>query len=334
MGIINYILRKIIENSKYNIFNICPMYFLDNYPNKFEVVKEQIVENDFFGEKQKKVYMELFASAQRHYYAFGKFAKLWKYKKCTYYNIQTDLCMNNLNIFPESQKITLMHFNKKYVFRLTDLINIWITGLTKNISLSPHPRYPINPYINKPFRKYHLFLIYFKLLDSTIPIPLLIQKFFKLEFNLSNFEFEMYTELKEYAIENYIKESSDTTILFEIINMIESLRIQLNFVYIDTRLPQNCMKIVINTLKPFLKEYFYGKHSYNPLKKEICLSTAINGLKCIFSREPTFGTLSYFNINDISLENEEPNENNEELIEPNENNEELVEPDEMDLDEL
>jgi len=215
--------------------------------------------------------------------------------------------MNNLAIFPESQKITLIHFNKKYIFRLTDLINIWITGLTKNISLSPHPRYPINPYINKPFRKHHLFLIYFKLLDSTITIPLLIQKFFKLEFNLSNFEFEMYTELKEHAIENHIEEASDSTILFEIINMLESLRIQLDYVYVDTRLPPNCMKIVINTLKPFLKEYFYGKHSCNPLKKEICLSTAINGLKCIFSREPTFGTLIYFDIPvaRVSLENDE-----------------------------
>jgi hypothetical protein len=304
MGLINYILRKIIESGKYNIFNICPMYFLDNYPNKFEVVKKQIVDNDFFGEKQKKVYMEIFASSQRHYYAFGKLAKIWKYKKCTYYNIQTDLCMNNLAIFPASQKITLIHFNKKYIFRLTDLINIWVNALTKNICLSPHPRYPINPYINKPFKKHHLFLIYFKLLDSTISTPLLIQKFFKLEFNLSDFEYEMYTELKECSIENYINDSDDSTILFEIINMLESLRVQLEYVYIDTRLPRNCMKIVINTLKPFLKEYFYGKHSYNPLKKEICLSTSINGLKCFFSREPTFGTLIYFDISStrISLE--------------------------------
>jgi hypothetical protein len=309
MGIINYILRRIIENSKYNIFNICPMYFLDNYLNKFKSVKEQVVDNDFFGEKQKLVYMELFALSQKHYYAFCKFAKMFKSRKCTYFDSKTDLCMNNLDIFPESQKITLMHFNKKYIFRLTDLINIWKTSLKKNFNLTPRPRYPFNPYINKPFRKYHLYLIYFKLLKSNIRIPIILQIFFNLEFNLTNFEFEMYTELKDYAIENYIDESNDTTLLFEIINMVESLKRHLNNAYIDSQLPRNCSKIVIKLLKPFLKEYFYGKYSCNPLKNEICLSTAINGLKCFFSREPTFGTLTYFNLpNPLYLLNESEEE--------------------------
>ena len=89
--------------------------------------------------------MELFAIAQKHYYSFSKLARIWKIRKFGYYNNDVDLCLKPLDSFPESQKITLIHFEKKYVFRLTDLMNIWIRALTKNDGFSPSPRYPFNP---------------------------------------------------------------------------------------------------------------------------------------------------------------------------------------------
>ena len=55
MGLITYILRAYIEESKYPIFNVCPMYFFTDIPDKFENLNTFVVENDFFTDKQKKV---------------------------------------------------------------------------------------------------------------------------------------------------------------------------------------------------------------------------------------------------------------------------------------
>ena len=296
MGLIIYILRAHIEQSKYPIFNVCPMYFFTDSPGKFENLNTFVVENEFFTDKQKKVYMELFAIAQKHYYSFSKLARIWKIRKFGYYNNDVDLCLKPLDSFPESQKITLIHFEKKYVFRLTDLMNIWIRALTKNDGFSPSPRYPFNPYINRPFRKHHLYNIYLKLMDSHFIIPNLIQSFFKLNMNLTKFELQNYPILKDYAIDNYIKESDTNTLFLDVIHMVETFKIELQYAYIDTRLPDDTAKEVVVIMKPYLRDFFIGLMSCNSLKKELSRSAALNGLRCFFQRFPLFGTLRYHNI--------------------------------------
>ena len=81
MGIITYILRAHIEKCEHPIFNVCPMYFFTDVPDKLENINTFVVENDFFTEKQKKVYMDLFSVAQKHYFSFSKLARIWKNKK-------------------------------------------------------------------------------------------------------------------------------------------------------------------------------------------------------------------------------------------------------------
>ena len=296
MAILTYILRRVIEKSKYPIFNVCPMYFFSDIPNKFKNIQKEIIENDFFEEKQKKVYLELFSKAQKHYYSFSKLAKIWKTNKYSYYNNDVDLCLKPLSSYPESQKVTLIHFKKKYVFRLTDFMNIWLRGLTKNKGLSPDPRYPVNPYVNKPFRKYHLYIVYFKLLDSSFMIPLLIQNFYQLSFNITKFELVNYPTLKDYAINNYLQEEEDTTLFLDIIHMVEIFKIELDYSYIDPRMPRTPMKDIIITMNPFLKDFLTGTLSCNPLIRELSRTSALNGLRCFFNRFPLYGTLQYHGV--------------------------------------
>ena len=116
MAILTYILRRVMEKSKYPIFNICNMFFFSDFPNKFKSLQKEVIENDFFTENQKNIYMELFSEAQKHYYSFSKLAKIWKTNKYSYYNNDVDLCLKPLSLYPESQKVTLIHFKKKYVF--------------------------------------------------------------------------------------------------------------------------------------------------------------------------------------------------------------------------
>ena len=296
MGLITYILRAHIEKCEHPIFNVCPMYFFTDIPDKLDNLNTFVVENDFFTEKQKKVYMDLFSKAQKHYFSFSKLARIWKNKKYSYYNNDVDLCLKPLDSFPESQKITLIHFEKKYVFRLTDLMNIWIRALTKNNGFSPNPQYPFNPYINRPFRKHHLYNIYLKLLDSNFIIPNLIQSFFKLNMNITKFELHNYPILKDYAIDYYLKESDYATLFLDMIHMVETFKIELQYAYIDTRLPEDAMKEVVVIMKPYLRDFLIGSLSCNTLKKEISRSAALNGLRCFFQRFPLFGTLRYHNV--------------------------------------
>jgi len=315
MTILTYILRRVVEKSKYPIFNICPMYFFPTEDNKLENIKERVLENDFFSDNQKKIYMELFSKAQKYYHAFTRLGRLWKHFKYEHYNNDKDLCFNLLSDFPPSQKITLLHCNKKYIFRLTDLMNLWNNALKTNDNFTPYPTYPRNPFINKPFRKYHLYLIYFKLLDSTFTIPSLIQKFYKLGFNIVKFELEMYAVLKDIAIKNYVLTESNATLSLDIVNMVEALRVDLDYAYIDLRLPSQYIKDVVIIMRPFLQDYLMGLLSCNPIKKELGMSSAINGLKHFFRRYPTFGTLRYYEIDlpPPTLHNEEMELSDDEL---------------------
>jgi len=296
MAVLTYILRRVVEKSKYPIFNICPMYFFSDFPTKFKCLQKEVIENDFFTENQKSIYIELFTKAQKHYYSFSKFAKIWKTNKYEYYNNDVDLCLKPLSSYPESQKVTLIHFKKKYVFRLTDFMNIWVRSLTKNKGLSPDPRYPVNPYINKPFRKHHLYIVYFKLLNSSFMIPLLIQNFYQLNFNITKFELVNYPTLKDCAINNYLHDEEDITLFLDVIHMVETFKIELSYAYIDSRMPSAQIKEIVTTMRPFLKDFLVGALSCNPLKRELSRSSALNGLRCFFNRYMLYGTLQYHGV--------------------------------------
>ena len=298
---VTYILRRVIENSKYPFFNICPMYFFGTNYNKLQGIKIQIIDNNFFTENQKNIYLNLFCKAQKHYYAFSLLARIWKLSKYKQYDNKKDLCFNSLSNFPESQKITLVHLNRKYIFRLTDLMNLWHAALIKSDNLIPYPVFPRNPYTNKPFTRYHLFCIYFKLLESTFSIPLLIQQFYKCEFDIIKFHLNAYPILRDHAIRNYLDTEPDTVLFLDIINMVEALRIDLDYAYIDSRLPLLHVANVVKHMKPFLADYFIGVFSCNTMKKDVALTLAISELTLFFRRFPTFGTLRYYNIDPFTI---------------------------------
>jgi len=81
-----------------------------------------------------------------------------------------------------------------------------------------------------------------------------------------------------------------------VIHMVETFKIELQYAYIDTRLPENVVREVVVIMKPYLRDFFIGVLSCNTLKKDISRSAALNGLRCFFQRFPLFGTLRYHNI--------------------------------------
>ena len=55
------------------------------------------------------------------------------------------------------------------------------------------------------------------------------------------------------------------------------------------------------TLNPFLKDFLMGSVSCNPLTRELSRSSALNGLRCFFSRYTLYGTLQYHGVSNSEI---------------------------------
>ena len=130
--------------------------------SKFQILQFYII-NGFLNHEQKEHIWDLFNKAQKIYLGFVKFAFLYRFQKASIFEMNKDLFYNSLDKFPENQKITILHKNKKYIFRLTDLIQCWRKALTNSEDLFPAILDLKNPYTNIPITKYNLYNIYFKM---------------------------------------------------------------------------------------------------------------------------------------------------------------------------
>jgi hypothetical protein len=221
--------------------------------------------------------------------AMIKFQNMWRRSTAKSSSLDTDLYMNNLNNYPPNQKITLLQKNTLYNFRLSDILTIWNNALCYSITFSPFPKYPKNPYTNINFDKGHLTNVYFKLKKSNFFIPILINIFWKCSFNLDDFREEAFPILKEKAIYNYMQESSNNTLFYDIINMTESLSKFINNRMVSEDLSNNKKNKFISEMKPFLKMFLLSEHSSNPLKKRKWRRKVILDLKIFFRSNPLAG---------------------------------------------
>ena len=102
--------------------------------------------------------------------------------------------------------------NNRYLFNINEIVKTIITSLINSPLFFSEPLVSKNPYNNIPLNKSTLYNIYFTLQRKNIKIHELFYKFFLQNFNLT--DFKKYNEhlIREYAIDNYIKNSSDEII--------------------------------------------------------------------------------------------------------------------------
>ena len=132
--------------------------------NKFKYINEQI-NNIFFTEEQKEDFINIFCKIQKTYFAFARFAYIYKYKKAKIV-VDFDLCLNPIDI-NNKNSICLLQEKYKYCFRINDLINIIDTALSNSPNFFSDPLISKNPYNNVPFNKSTLYNIYFKILKGS-----------------------------------------------------------------------------------------------------------------------------------------------------------------------
>ena len=301
MDIFQYIIENVIKRdygetgviNHSKLFALYPMYFFTAHNikpvTKYEGLKNNILENKYLAEHQKKMFFDIFSNSQKIYHALTRVIRYYKFKKTKLFDMDCDIRFNPLSNFPENQKITLIHYDTRYIFRISDLCNIWRDALLNCVGIGPDPFSPKNPFIRKEFNKQQLYAIYFKLRETDFRIPVCIQNFFKYSFDLSLYRYKCYTILKDIAINNYFyNESTVLTKLYDIINMLNARKNQIGEKYISEYCDWETKKQIVNKLEKYLIMHLYAIESCNPIKKKIYNDKCSEGLKLFFEENPNF----------------------------------------------
>tara|TARA_B100000925_G_scaffold162389_1_gene121885 strand:- start:11457 stop:12803 length:1347 start_codon:yes stop_codon:yes gene_type:complete len=221
--------------------------------------------------------------------ALSRFIYLCKMKKAKK-SVKYDLFFNSLDMIKPHQKMELFSNNTIYYFRLSDIINMWVSCLIKCENMFCCPIKMKNPYTNIEFTDTNLHNIYQCLLCSQYQIPKWITLFFEAGFNINTFSYNNYTLLKEVAIDEFMKNGSTFEKFENIINMTHEYRDYLDYITIESPITFVEKRKIVKKLSPFLKNYLYGEYSCHPLKKKRCRNLARRGLKNYFSENDDIQT--------------------------------------------
>jgi len=295
MSLLKYIADT--YDNKNNNSNFYKIYLNNSCPHAYNVV----LNNRFISEKNKKPILDYYIKIKKYYNSFSYFSRLFKWKKCKKFSIDTDLCGTPLNLLSNNQKIKLIQNNTIYTFRLSDLLNIWKNSLTNNIYLNPNPLQPNNPYTNIKFSLSNMVNIFIKTKYTQLTIPIYIDIYWRCLMNMKKFKFQAINILKEEAIYNYMKNGDTSTYFLDIVNMINNLSPYLYNYRISINHTYESKKIIVDTMKPYLKTYLLSCNSSNNLKKSYYYKKIVRELKDFFKKNPTFGRIFFSVPNRIRL---------------------------------
>lgn len=297
---------NIMKNPIYYIFIF---YLLSNdytTKNKFAFLKSAL-SNMFLSGEQRTELMETFFQIQRLYHWFLKYGFRYRFRKSKI-QIATDVYLNPLNE-TDHNVIAILHCNKKYLFTLTDLVNLLNTSLGYTCHFFSEPKHCKNPYNNVVFNAAIYSNIYFFMKNSTFNVPKLIYHFFLSNFDLEVFAAEYDYLIRSYAIDNYYMNSSDELLSHQIINMFKEECCTTIVVHKD--FPKDKL---VSIMKPYLKMYLKSKYSpdvnicYNVreklswyLKQFVKYNPSFGKKKIVMNSLKTTGFTSYYEIEHIDF---------------------------------
>lgn len=300
MTTISYITNKVL-NMDNNVFSlnydksdpikpIMQLIFMslenNRYKCKFIMFRE--TQNSFL-QFSREEFINHFCKIQKTYYAFSRLAFIYKYKKSSM-SVTTDIGLNDIKI-NDKNVMCIYHINSRYLFNINDLLKIITTSLTNSYTLFSQPLPSKNPYNNLPFTKSNLYNIYLFLKFKTNIYNDLFIKFFNCDFNLTTFYCKYEHVLRDYIIENFIKNSSQDLLTQEIKKMIKVFNSKTNKnILIDDEFPKNRL---IKIMKPYLSLYFQSYYSLVPIIKSNTNILLNRKLKKFQKFNPQFGRKIY-----------------------------------------
>jgi hypothetical protein len=313
----NYIVNKIINKFKIHNFNTFFIFGEDNNISLLKKFNRFVHEGYVSDDSLKKKYEDIFCKIRKCIYGFHRLIIMWKIKHAKISSTDYDFILNPLSSFPENQKIKIYHKGALYNFRLTDILNIWLTSLCKNSSLIPMPEIPKNPYINIEFSKGQLLKFYIHIRYRTkFMIPTLIQDFINCEMNLELFKYHSYAPLVDICIKNHFENESDEILYFDCVRMVAKYKNKLKNRTMSTDITMSEKKDAVNKLRPMLKKYLYSTYSCNPKVRCINKINLVSDLRKVFKENVRLGRKIFIpirrRIRDIS--NNENDSNNSDSL--------------------
>jgi hypothetical protein len=260
------------------------------YKNKFEKLQKMILNNDFLTKAQKEKGLDLFCKTQKINNICKKFYNKLKYRITPFADITTDLVGNSFDDIKDNNIIILIQDNRKYKFRVSDLINIITMKLKYSAGLTPDPRIPKNPYTNKSFKKYNLYNIYFHIrFNTSFIISNIISSAFISGFDINKFEELIYPQLKDFAIKNYIENASTNAIYREILSMMaRNKRLFQNRTF-NLDPPREFKLLALQKMKNVYSYYIIYISSCNTITKRKAHRTFIKNAEEFIKNNPKFG---------------------------------------------
>ena len=279
MSSVIYYLKKIYNKNKQST----PMrFFLNSRSSDLMFFYTNVTTNGVLIDDISNNLLTNYIKAKKTKNALSRFVYLCKVKKAKK-SVQYDLYFNSLDIIKPHQKIELFLNNTIYYFRLSDIINIWVSCLTKCENMFCSPIKIKNPYTNIEFDYSSLHNIYQSLLCSHFQIPKWIVLFYECDFDLVKFSYDNYPTLKELAINDFMVNGSLYEKYENICNMMHEYRTFLNYTTLQTPLTIREKRKIVEKLSPYLKNYLFGEYSCHPLKRKRCKNLAKRGLKNYFN---------------------------------------------------
>jgi hypothetical protein len=256
--------------------------FLSKNTFRIKHLMEEIT-NRFISPKIREELIHHFCKFKRTYWAFTLLARIWKVRK-TPVRIQTDLYMNELD-WSEPTTYLLVHPDGIYLFSLQNIARIIVDAITHQSGMFVAPLPIKNPYTNNLLFKCDLFNIYLSLRYYHIRIHEMLERFYRCEFNIFEFQRKYETELRDYAIEQYAKTASTSELAQDIDDMLRLHRTKHRIV-ISPGFPQ---KNLVDTMRPFLKTYLLKRYSFSSTTRKYSAKKLEQDLRQFAEKNPLYG---------------------------------------------
>jgi hypothetical protein len=190
--------------------------------------------------------------------------------------------------------ITILHHNHKYLFTISDILNIVNNSLTNSCYFFTEPLPIKNPYTNLPFQKSDLYNMYFFIKERVSIIPPLFHAYFISNFDLKEFRDNNEPLLQRYIIDNHIKNGGCMTLYNSILKMLKTTNytngVIQNKLIIDKDFPKEKL---VEIMKPYLKLYFTSTITNDMSLRNNAKSELRNRLNAFYNYNKMFGRKMY-----------------------------------------
>jgi hypothetical protein len=240
----------------------------------FEIRLKYLKYRELDTDEEKSVFYE----AQHKYQILYRFINKIKFNKMRKFDNECDLCMVPFSSLLAKQTIWLFENGFRFQFNVRDLLNIVISSLSSCFYMFETAKLPKNPFTNTKLTLFQLHLIYIRLCEMKIKIPLIFELFYKSNFILKKFKRDNSRFLAICAIETHYRKDVVAT-KERVIDVLEMIN---------------------DFCNPFMKirfhKHFPMQKIYDVFRPYLILRTKWVAFQCFDSKEKLENGLKIFNM--------------------------------------